>query len=91
MHHATTGNLDRRGAGDVTLLTLAEYRALPFVRRLAYRLYRHPLVMFGVGPAWLILSDHARPERQPLAPLARLAERSSARTSPLLASSLSWS
>ena len=55
MHHATTGNLDRRGAGDVTLLTLAEYRALPFVRRLAYRLYRHPLVMFGVGPAWLIL------------------------------------
>jgi omega-6 fatty acid desaturase (delta-12 desaturase) len=55
MHHATTGNLDRRGAGDVTLLTLTEYHALPFVRRLAYRLYRHPLVMFGVGPAWLIL------------------------------------
>ena len=55
MHHATTGNLDRRGGGDVTLLTLAEYRALPFVRRMAYRLYRHPLVMFGVGPAWLIL------------------------------------
>jgi omega-6 fatty acid desaturase (delta-12 desaturase) len=55
MHHATTGNLDRRGAGDVTLLTLAEYRALPLTRRLAYRLYRHPVVMFGVGPAWLIL------------------------------------
>ncbi|MGD0434416.1 MAG: fatty acid desaturase [Acetobacteraceae bacterium] len=55
MHHATTGNLDRRGAGDVTLLTTAEYQALPLVRRLAYRLYRHPLVLFGVGPAWLIL------------------------------------
>jgi acyl-lipid omega-6 desaturase (Delta-12 desaturase) len=55
MHHATTGNLDRRGSGDVTLLTLAEYRALPFFRRMAYRLYRHPLVMFGVGPAWLML------------------------------------
>ena len=55
MHHASTGNLDRRGAGDVTTLTLAEYRALPFRRRMAYRLYRHPLVMFGVGPAWLIL------------------------------------
>jgi acyl-lipid omega-6 desaturase (Delta-12 desaturase) len=55
LHHATTGNLDRRGAGDVTLLTLAEYRALPLIRRIAYRLYRHPLVMFGVGPAWLIL------------------------------------
>jgi omega-6 fatty acid desaturase (delta-12 desaturase) len=55
VHHATTGNLDRRGGGDVTLLTVAEYRALPLGRRLAYRLYRHPLVMFGVGPAWLIL------------------------------------
>jgi len=55
MHHAGTGNLDRRGAGDVTTLTLAEYRALPFRRRMVYRLYRHPLVMFGVGPAWLIL------------------------------------
>lgn len=55
MHHATTGNLDRRGAGDVTLLTLTEYRALPLPRRIAYRLYRHPVVMFGVGPAWLIL------------------------------------
>ena len=55
MHHATTGNLDRRGSGDVTLLTLAEYQALPLFRRIGYRLYRHPLVMFGVGPAWLIL------------------------------------
>jgi acyl-lipid omega-6 desaturase (Delta-12 desaturase) len=55
MHHATTGNLDRRGSGDVTLLTLAEYKALPWRRRIAYRLYRHPAVMFGVGPAWLIL------------------------------------
>jgi omega-6 fatty acid desaturase (delta-12 desaturase) len=55
MHHAGTGNLDRRGTGDVTLLTLAEYRAMTLRKRLAYRLYRHPLVMFGVGPAWLIL------------------------------------
>jgi omega-6 fatty acid desaturase (delta-12 desaturase) len=55
MHHAAAGNLDRRGIGDVTTLTLVEYRALPFRRRMAYRLYRHPLVMFGIGPAWLIL------------------------------------
>jgi omega-6 fatty acid desaturase (delta-12 desaturase) len=55
MHHATTGNLDRRGTGDVTLLTLEEYRALSWPRRIAYRLYRHPLIMFGIGPAWLIL------------------------------------
>jgi acyl-lipid omega-6 desaturase (Delta-12 desaturase) len=53
VHHATSGNLDRRGTGDVTLLTLVEYRALSLPRRIAYRLYRHPLVLFGVGPAWL--------------------------------------
>jgi len=66
MHHATTGNLDRRGAGDVTLLTLAEYEALPWPRRIAYRLYRHPLVMFGVGPAWLILWILRVPRGNPL-------------------------
>jgi omega-6 fatty acid desaturase (delta-12 desaturase) len=55
LHHAGSGNLERRGSGDVTTLTLAEYRALPFRGRIAYRLYRHPLVMFGIGPAWLIL------------------------------------
>ncbi len=54
-HHASTGNLDRRGVGDMTLLTLSEYQALPLRRRLAYRLYRHPLVMFGAGPAWMFL------------------------------------
>ena len=55
VHHATTGDLGRRGAGDVTTLTLTEYLALSWRRRMAYRLYRHPLIMFGVGPAWLIL------------------------------------
>jgi omega-6 fatty acid desaturase (delta-12 desaturase) len=66
MHHATTGNLDRRGGGDVTLLTLAEYRALPLIRRIAYRLYRHPVVMFGVGPAWLILWVMRVPKGNPV-------------------------
>ena len=65
MHHATTGDLDRRGKGDVTILTLAEYRALSFPRRMAYRLYRHPLVMFGVGPAWLILLRLRIPKGHP--------------------------
>jgi acyl-lipid omega-6 desaturase (Delta-12 desaturase) len=60
-HHATAGNLDERGVGDITTLTVAEYRALPLSRRLAYRLYRHPLVMFGIGPAWLFLFKQRLP------------------------------
>ena len=65
MHHATTGNLDRRGTGDVTTLTLQEYNALSPMRRLAYRLYRHPLIMFGVGPVWLILIRLRLPSGDP--------------------------
>jgi acyl-lipid omega-6 desaturase (Delta-12 desaturase) len=48
-HHATSGNLDRRGFGDVTTLTVREYRAAPFRSRAAYRLYRNPLVLLLVG------------------------------------------
>ncbi len=50
VHHATSGDLDRRGVGDVRTLTVAEYRALPPRGRLGYRLLRNPLVMFGIGP-----------------------------------------
>ena len=46
-HHASSGNLDRRGLGDVDTLTVEEYRARSDWGRLRYRLYRHPLVMFG--------------------------------------------
>lgn len=52
IHHATSGNLDRRGLGAIEMLTVDEYLALPPIRRLGYRLYRHPLVMFGLGPAF---------------------------------------
>jgi omega-6 fatty acid desaturase (delta-12 desaturase) len=65
-HHATSGNLDRRGLGDVSTLTVAEYLALPLLRRLLYRLYRHPLVMFGVGPTWLFLLKHRIPTGHPI-------------------------
>jgi omega-6 fatty acid desaturase (delta-12 desaturase) len=58
IHHATAGNLDRRGIGDVDTLTVREYRARSRWGRLKYRLYRHPLVMFGVGPAYLFLLQH---------------------------------
>ena len=65
IHHASAGNLDRRGIGDVTTLTLDEYLALPPWRRLAYRLYRHPLVMFGIGPTWLFLISQRIPVGSP--------------------------
>jgi acyl-lipid omega-6 desaturase (Delta-12 desaturase) len=55
IHHATSGDLDRRGGGDVHTLTVAEYRALPWRGRLGYRLFRNPLVMFGIGPIVALL------------------------------------
>ena len=50
VHHATSGDLDRRGTGDVRTLTVDEYRALSRGARTRYRVLRNPLVMFGVGP-----------------------------------------
>jgi omega-6 fatty acid desaturase (delta-12 desaturase) len=50
IHHATAGNLDRRGVGDVPMITVREFQARSWRGRLAYRLLRHPVVMFGVGP-----------------------------------------
>jgi omega-6 fatty acid desaturase (delta-12 desaturase) len=61
IHHASVGNLGRRGIGDVTTLTVGEYRARSRWGRLSYRLYRHPLVMFGVGPAYLFFLQQRLP------------------------------
>ena len=50
VHHANSGDLDRRGVGDIPTLTVSEYRARSWRGRLAYRTVRHPIVMFGLGP-----------------------------------------
>jgi omega-6 fatty acid desaturase (delta-12 desaturase) len=55
IHHATSGDLDRRGGGDVRTLTVAEYLELPWTGRLGYRLFRNPLLMFGLGPIVALL------------------------------------
>lgn len=62
-HHATSGDLDRRGTGDVWTLTVREYLAASKLKRLAYRLVRNRFVMFGLGPACLSLILHRLPHR----------------------------
>jgi omega-6 fatty acid desaturase (delta-12 desaturase) len=67
VHHATAGDLDRRGVGDLLTLTIAEYRARSWRGRTGYRLLRSPLVMFGAGPVFAmiigprIVARNARP------------------------------
>jgi acyl-lipid omega-6 desaturase (Delta-12 desaturase) len=55
VHHATAGDLDRRGVGDVYTLTVAEYAGRSWPSRLGYRLFRNPLVMFGLGPVFSLV------------------------------------
>ncbi|WP_430507829.1 fatty acid desaturase [Rossellomorea marisflavi] len=55
VHHATSGNLDKRGTGDIWTMTVDEYRAAPLKTRLAYRFYRNPFVMFILGPIYVFL------------------------------------
>ena len=69
-HHATSGNLDRRGAGDIDTITVREYLQLTNWQKLRYRLYRHPLFLFGLGvPAYFVILQrlpwlHAMPPRE---------------------------
>jgi omega-6 fatty acid desaturase (delta-12 desaturase) len=55
IHHATAGDLDRRGVGDVPTLTVAEYQGSSWPRRAGYWYFRNPLVMFGLGPIYAMI------------------------------------
>jgi omega-6 fatty acid desaturase (delta-12 desaturase) len=55
IHHATAGNLDQRGTGDIWTMTVKEYESASRLRRLLYRLYRNPLVLFLIGPTFMFV------------------------------------
>ena len=55
VHHGSAGDLDRRGPGRRADLTVEEYYARPWQQRLGYRLFRNPLVMFGIGPIYSLM------------------------------------
>ena len=61
IHHSSAGNLGKRGIGDIHTLTVAEYKQLSAFGRLSYRLYRHPITLFGFGPGYLFLLQNRLP------------------------------
>jgi len=61
IHHGSSGNLGRRGIGDIHTMTVAEYQELTPRNRLMYRLYRNPVVLFGFGPGYLFLLQNRLP------------------------------
>ena len=60
-HHGASGNLDRRGTGDLLTLTVREYRARGIWGRLAYRAYRHPITLFAIGPVYVYIFENRLP------------------------------
>ncbi len=63
IHHASSGHLERRGIGDISTMTVTEYLRSGRWRRFGYRLYRNPIVMLGLGPAYLFIVQHRLPIR----------------------------
>lgn len=58
VHHATSGNLDKRGIGDVETMTQTEYLEAKWGKKLGYRFFRNPIIMFGLGPIFMFLIMH---------------------------------
>ncbi len=61
IHHAGSGNLDRRGLGDIDTLTVREYEALSPRKKFMYRVYRSPFVLFLLGPTYQFFLQHRLP------------------------------
>jgi len=61
IHHSASGNLGRRGFGDIHTLTLAEYNKMGTLGRFHYRVYRHPIVLFGLGPGYIFFLQNRIP------------------------------
>lgn len=61
IHHSASGHLGRRGIGDVHTLTVAEYRARTPLQQFLYRVYRNPIVLFGLGPGYMFFVEHRIP------------------------------
>lgn len=58
VHHTASGNLDKRGVGDIWIMTVREYTEASFWRKIAYRIYRNPVILFGFGAFYLFLIDN---------------------------------
>ncbi|HEX6026479.1 MAG TPA: fatty acid desaturase, partial [Solirubrobacter sp.] len=71
LHHAHTGNLDKRGPGEIYTMTVAEYARASRLRRLGYRLYRNPILLLFFGPSLVFLFERRFPQRGMTGPILR--------------------